>query len=120
MKTVAQWDNGRVQSFSDANGLTIGAVDPFAEDGSILWAGGELGLAYFRDGRFQTLESADPGGFGGASAIIPVRGDGLWLNRPSGIVHIPQRELDLALRDTKHAISVEASIWSATYRSCRC
>src|SRR6266851_8307213 len=68
----------------------------------------ELGLAYFRDGRFQTLESADPAGFGGVSGIIPVRGDGLWLNRPSGIVHIPQRELDLALRDTKHAINVES------------
>ncbi|MDQ1469855.1 MAG: hypothetical protein QOJ99_1335, partial [Bryobacterales bacterium] len=107
LKTVALWDNSRVQAFSAANGLTIGAVDPFSVDGSILWAGGELGLAYFRDGRFQTLESADPAGFGGVSAIIPVRGDGLWLNRPSGIVHIPQGELDLALRDTRHAINVE-------------
>jgi hypothetical protein len=73
-----------------------------------MWAGGELGLAYFRDGRFQTLESADPAGFGGVSAIIPVRGDGLWLNKPSGIVHIPQRELDLGLQDTNHAINVES------------
>ncbi|MCU1238268.1 MAG: Adenylate cyclase, partial [Candidatus Solibacter sp.] len=108
LTTVAVWDNGRVQSFSAANGLTIGAVGPFAEDGSILWAGGELGLGYFREGRFQTLESADTAGFGGASGIIPIRGDGLWLNRPSGIVHIPQRELDLALRDTKHAINAES------------
>jgi signal transduction histidine kinase/ligand-binding sensor domain-containing protein len=108
LKTVALWDNGRVQTFSAATGLTIGAVDPLSLDGPILWAGGELGLAYFRDGRFQTLESADPSGFGGASAIIPVRGDGLWLNRPSGVVHIPQRELDQALRDPKHAINVES------------
>jgi signal transduction histidine kinase len=108
LNTVALWDNGRVQAFSDANGLTIGAVNLFAEDGSILWAGGELGLAYFRDGRFQTLESADPAGFGGVSAIIPVQGDGLWLTRSSGILHIPQRELDLALRDAKHAINAES------------
>ena len=108
LKTVAMWDKGRIQTFSEANGLTIGPVDPFAEDGSILWAGGELGLAYFRDGRFHTVESADPTGFGGVSAIIPVRGDGLWLNRPSGIVHIPQRELDLALHDAKYAINLES------------
>lgn len=108
LNTVALWDNGRIQSFSAANGLTIGPAGPFAEDGSLLWAGGELGLAYFRDGRFQTLESADPAGLGGVSVIIPVRGDGLWLNKPSGIVHIPQHELDLALRDTKHAINVES------------
>jgi signal transduction histidine kinase/ligand-binding sensor domain-containing protein len=108
LNIVALWDKGRVQSFSAANGLTIGAVGPLSEDGSILWAGGELGLAYFRDGRFQTLESADPAGFGGVSAIIPVRGDGLWLNKPSGIVHIPQRELDLGLQDTNHAINVES------------
>jgi signal transduction histidine kinase/streptogramin lyase len=108
LKTVALWDNGRVESFSAANGLTIGPVGPFSEDDSVLWAGGELGLAYFRDGRFHTLQSADAAGFGGVSTIIPVRGDGLWLNRPSGIVHIPQHEVDLALRDTKHAINVES------------
>ncbi len=108
LKTVAMWDNGRIQSFSAANGLTIGAVGPLAVDGSLLWAGGELGLACFHDGHFQTLESADPAGFGGVAGIIPVRGDGLWLDRSSGIIHIPQRELDLALREPKHAINLES------------
>jgi streptogramin lyase len=108
LQTVAMWDNGRILLFSAANGLTIGPVGPFAEEGSILWAGGDLGLAYFRDGRFQTLESADPAGFGTVSEIIPVPGDGLWISQPSGIVHISQAELDLALRDAKHAIHVES------------
>jgi signal transduction histidine kinase/streptogramin lyase len=108
LKTVALWDNGRVETFSADNGLTIGPVGPLTDDGSILWAGGELGLAYFRDGRFQILEPADPGRFGGVSVIIPVPGEGLWLNTPYGIVHIPQRELDLAQLDTKHSLSVES------------
>jgi hypothetical protein len=58
-KKVGLWDNGAIRIFSEDDGLTIGPVDALAGSAGQIWAGGEMGVAYFRNGRFHTLEPAD-------------------------------------------------------------
>jgi ligand-binding sensor domain-containing protein len=99
---IAVWDHGAIESFSAANGLKIGAVNSLAVRDRQVWAGGELGLAYFKGGQFQTVEATEGGGFTNIAAIISTPTDGLWFSNGVGIVHFPASELALALRDASH------------------
>jgi signal transduction histidine kinase len=108
LKKVGLWDHGTVHSFSAENGLTVGAVNVLAGRDQQVWVAGELGLACFKDGRFQTVEAADGVGFGNIAGLVATANEGLWFSSGAGIVHIPQGEVHSALANADHKVRYES------------
>ena len=104
---VAAIDHGSIRTFSAAEGLTTGPFTVIAGRGHQVWVGGESGLSYLRGDRFQTLSRADGSPFRSITGMVAPPNDGLWLSADSGIVHIPVREIERALRDPEHGASSE-------------
>ena len=96
--------NGRdVQSFS-SDGLGIGRIKVIRGRGSIVWFGGELGLAIFAGGRFKTVATAAVP-FGAVSGIVETADGGLWLNEINGIVYISPEEIRRLLDNPDHRVT---------------
>lgn len=107
-RKIGLWDHGAVRSFSEETGLTIGPVTQMAYAGEQVWAGGESGLAIYKEGRFHTVEPAEGAGFGMITGIAGTSESGLWLSTAAEIVHIPKNEVSLVVRDSRHKVQYEA------------
>ena len=86
-------DGERIQCYSNADGIEIGRIKVIRGRAGNFWFGGELGLAFFKDGRFYTVKT-DGKPFGSVSGIIATESGDLWLNEVHGIVHIPSDEIN--------------------------
>ena len=64
-------------------------------------------MAFLRGDRFHTLQSADGTGFRSIAGLVAPPGGGLWLLADSGIVHIPESEIQSALAHPEHRVSYE-------------
>ncbi|UWZ85170.1 sensor histidine kinase [Occallatibacter riparius] len=107
LREIALWDHGSVQIFSAKTGLDIGAVTQLAYSGEQVWAGGEFGLAIYSKGRFHTVVPASEAKFGLVAGIAGTPESGLWLSTDTEIVHIPQSEVSLIIRDPSHRVQFE-------------
>jgi signal transduction histidine kinase len=99
-------DGGQVRSFSRQDGLEIGRIRVIRGRGARLWFGGELGLAFFQDGRFRTIRVAGREPLGTVSGMVETADGALWLNEMNGIVHIPPEEVRRVSADPDYAVSV--------------
>ena len=106
-KEIGLWDHGSIRAFSAKDGLNIGAITQLAFCDGQLWAGGQSGLAFFRDGRFRTAEPAGGAGFGLIAGITGSPESGLWLSTASEIIHIPRSEVSKLLDDPRHEVQYE-------------
>lgn len=104
---VAVIDHGRKRAFSSPDGLSVGPFTVIADDGQRTWVGGEGGLAFSQGERFYTLKGAGGGGFGPVNGIVARPNDGLWLSAGPGIVHIPEQEVQHALRQHDYPVNYE-------------
>lgn len=91
--TIAELDGDKVRIFSSKDGVQIGAVMSIQGKGPKIWIGGEFGLEFFDGSRFQRVNPADGGSFGGISGIIADPEDGLWFCENRGIIHIRENQL---------------------------
>ena len=98
-------DDGRATEYSEKDGLDLGRIKVIRGRAGHLWAGGELGLEFFSNGRFWKIRAADGTPFGAVSGIIDTPDAGLWLNEMSGIVQIPPEEVRHVLADPNHSVS---------------
>lgn len=105
--TIAVLDHGRIRRFFTTEGLDVGALGAIAHDGQRLWAGGESGLAVLDGDRFRTIHAAGGTGLGPVTGILLPSHDGVWLSAGLGIVHVPDGEVQLALRDPAHRVDYE-------------
>ncbi|MEI9974717.1 MAG: two-component regulator propeller domain-containing protein [Ignavibacteriota bacterium] len=106
-KAIALWDNGRIQVFSAESGLTVGAVNVVTGCDGQVWAGGEMGLAYFENGRFHAITAADGADFGNITGLIATADQGVWFSSPTGIFHIFRDEVRRSLQDPNHKVRYE-------------
>jgi signal transduction histidine kinase/ligand-binding sensor domain-containing protein len=98
-------DNGHPTEYSEKDGLDLGRIKVIRDGDGHIWAGGELGLAVFSNGRFWKMQPADADAFGAVSGIITTPDAGLWLNEMNGIVQIPQEEIRQVLADPSHRVA---------------
>lgn len=85
-------DRGRMTTYTSRDGIDVGRIRVIRGRGPHYWFGGERGLAVFRNGRFQTVLSAEGERFGTVSGIIETADGTLWLNEMRGIIRIRAEE----------------------------
>jgi signal transduction histidine kinase/ligand-binding sensor domain-containing protein len=98
-------DKGHPTEYSQKDGLDLGRIKVIRGQEGHIWAGGELGLEFFNNGRFWKVQPADGEPFGAVSGIIETPDTGLWLNEMRGIVQIPEEEIRAVLANPSHAAS---------------
>jgi signal transduction histidine kinase/ligand-binding sensor domain-containing protein len=104
---VAVVDRGKVRTFSSQEGLEIGPFNIVGGGDQQIWVGGEGGLAFLKESRFHTLKGANGNGFRGVDGIVVVPNDGLWLSASAGIVHVPEPEVQRAIRQRDYPVNYE-------------
>ena len=92
-------------AYSQKDGLDLGRIKVVRGLGSHIWIGGELGLAFFRNGRFWNVNVAAGEPLAAISGIIETPDSGLWLNEMRGIVHISSSEIQSFIANPSHRVS---------------
>lgn len=100
-------ERGRTRCFTGADGIDVGRIRVIRGRGPYFWLGGELGLAVYRDGRFDPVLTTGSERFGTVSGIIETADGSLWLNEMRGVVRIRAEEARRVLRDPRHRIAFE-------------
>jgi signal transduction histidine kinase/ligand-binding sensor domain-containing protein len=98
-------DRDHPTEFSKKDGVDLGRIKVIRGQTDHVWAGGELGLEFFGNGRFWKVQPASGEPFGAVSGIIETSDMGLWLNEMKGIVQIPSEEIREVLADPSHRVS---------------
>jgi len=98
-------DGDHTTEYSEKDGLDLGRIKVIRGREGHIWAGGELGLEFFKNGRFSKVQVADGEPFGAVSGIIETPDAGLWLNEMRGIVQIPEEEMRRVLSEPSHRVS---------------
>ncbi len=103
---LAVIEGGKVRLISKADGLDIGALLALGGRDRQVLVGGEFGLALLYGDRFHTIRGTGSRGFGSVSGIVVVS-SGWWLSTSSGIVHIPEREIQRVSSDPEYQVNYE-------------
>jgi signal transduction histidine kinase/ligand-binding sensor domain-containing protein len=98
-------DREHPTEYSQKDGLDLGRIKVIRGQTDHIWAGGELGLEFFSNGRFWKVQPASGEPFGAVSGIIETPDTGLWLNEMKGIVQIPAEEIRQVLADPSHRVA---------------
>ena len=99
--------SGAVRTLGPQDGLQLGTVMQVHYDGQAMWAGGERGVALYRNGRFATLLGERNESFRGVSGIVRVPGGDLWLHGADGLYRIAAGALDAWLKNERAAVPFE-------------
>ena len=98
-------DREHPTEFSKQDGLDLGRIKVIRGHADHIWAGGELGLEFFSNGRFWKVQPASGEPFGAVSGMISTPNTGLWLNEMKGIVQIPPEQIQELLAGPGHRVS---------------
>lgn len=104
---VAVVDHGRSRAFSIPDGLAVGPFTVIAGNAQQVWVGGEGGVAFLDGDRFHTLQGAGGSGFGAITGIVAPPNGGLWLSASPGIVHVPEPEIQQAIRHSQYKVNYQ-------------
>ena len=106
---LARVSGENVRVFTAADGLDVGAITALHAKDSLLWVGGELGLATLDGERFQQLRPASCQPFIAVSGIVETHRGDVWLFRGAGLTRIETARAQLT------AENVERRVYCATY-----
>jgi signal transduction histidine kinase/ligand-binding sensor domain-containing protein len=98
-------DREHSTEYSKKDGLDLGRIKVIRGQTDHIWAGGELGLEFFSNGRFWKVQPASGEPFGAVSGIIETPDAGLWLSEMKEIVQISQEEIRQLLAHPSHRVS---------------
>tara|TARA_R100001591_G_scaffold19480_7_gene26515 strand:- start:104339 stop:107281 length:2943 start_codon:yes stop_codon:yes gene_type:complete len=95
-------DEQKISHWSDQQGLNIGHVTAMLHLRGRTWIGGQHGLAYFKDGRFHSLELPAAGPFQNIYGLVAVpaekdkkeSGMDIWVHSRGGIYKLPAAEIE--------------------------
>ncbi len=107
LKQVTVVSEGTVRSFSTEKDLSIGPVSLLARSADQIWAGGDLGIAFFQGDTFHTVKAGDGSTFADIDRVVATSRDGVWLSAHQGIVHIPQGEVEHVIGDPSYKVRYE-------------
>jgi signal transduction histidine kinase/ligand-binding sensor domain-containing protein len=100
-------NDGTVSELGPQQGLQLGTVVSLSKEGQAMWAGGEHGIALYRNGRFVTLAGERNEHFRGVSGIVRQPDGDLWLHGADGLYHIAAAELETWLKNEHHSVAFE-------------
>jgi hypothetical protein len=100
--------SGLLHVFGRAEGLSFGDVLSFTTRGSLLWSGGQGGLAFFNEGRFHQVHLDDDSSLHGITGILATGDGSLWVQAMSAVVHIPASEVDHAIADETYLMHAKS------------
>jgi signal transduction histidine kinase/ligand-binding sensor domain-containing protein len=92
-------------AYSQMDGLDLGRIKVVRGLGPHIWIGGELGLAFFSNGRSWNMNVAAGEPLAAISGIIETPDSGLWLNEMRGIVQISSSEIQRFIANPNHRVS---------------
>jgi PAS domain S-box-containing protein len=92
-------------AYARKDGLQIGHIRVIRGRGSHIWVGGDLGVEFFQNGRFQPLSVASDQQLGTVSGIVETADGGLWLSEMRGIVHVSPEEVRRFIADPNHRVA---------------
>ena len=98
-------DGRKVTGWDGDSGLRIGTVLQIVESPRGVWLSGLNGLVHFDGAQFLAIQGQGDEPLLGISGIVD-QGDALWLNGAAGIIRIAKGELELALADAGHRVSL--------------
>ncbi|WP_229418018.1 sensor histidine kinase [Massilia sp. Root351] len=98
---------GQVRRLGPQQGLQIGTALHLYFDGNTMWAGGENGVAAYRDGRFVPLRGERSEQFRGVSGIVRLPGGDLWLNGADGLFRVSSADLGAWLNSGAKPVAFE-------------
>jgi ligand-binding sensor domain-containing protein len=101
---LAMLKDEHVHVFSKEEGVATGVVKAIQGRAEDVWIGGELGLAFYKQGRFQMLGAEGPTPFRGISGIVETADGSIWLSESRGVVQIPPVEVQAAFRDPAYRV----------------
>jgi signal transduction histidine kinase/ligand-binding sensor domain-containing protein len=104
---VAAVSGGRATTYSADDGLNVGPFTVIDGRNTEIGVGGERGFAFLSGDRFHTLRLADGAALGPISGIVLPANDGVWLSAGAGIVHVPESEVQQALRNFDYKVHYE-------------
>ncbi|HEY0586601.1 MAG TPA: triple tyrosine motif-containing protein [Pseudoduganella sp.] len=99
--------HGKARTLGAQEGLQLGTVMTLHPDGNSMWAGGEKGVALYRDGRFAVLNGERGEVFRGVSGIVRLPNGDLWLHGADGLYRIAGSALAAWLKDTGAVVAFE-------------
>jgi signal transduction histidine kinase/ligand-binding sensor domain-containing protein len=96
-----------VQAYTHDDGIDVGRIRVIRGRGPLFWFGGELGLAVFSNGRFNTIRTSGGAPFGTVSGIVETPDGALWLNNLHGVVHISSDEVRQIAENPDHKVTYQ-------------
>jgi len=96
-----------VTVYGGNEGLELGAVLSLYQHDGQLWAGGELGAAWFDGKQFQPLRGKGGETFRGASGLLRTAAGDLWLFGADGLSHIVAAEVQAFLQQPDREVAFE-------------
>lgn len=99
--------DGKARTLGASQGLQLGTVMTLYPDGSTMWAGGEKGVALYRNGRFSVLQGEHGEVFRGVSGIVRLPNGDLWLHGADGLYRIAASSLAAWLKDANAFVAFE-------------
>ncbi len=100
---LATRDSAR--TYSEADGLQLGAVSATFVRGARVWVGGESGVVVLDGERFRPIDATVR--LRGITGIVETVNGDLWLNGAGGITHIDSAQLRRALQDPGYRARAE-------------
>ena len=93
------------RTYSDADGIQVGAVTAMFLRGSSVWLGGESGVMVLDGERFRSIDATVR--LRAVTGIVEAANGDLWLNGAGGVTRIEAGELRRALQDSRHRARAE-------------
>lgn len=85
--------NDAIRSFDTAR-IGTGDVQVLSADGSVLWAGGQRGLALFRGGEWHTVHTDHDDSLTGVAGLVRSADGALWVHSLSAVVRIAAEDVE--------------------------
>jgi signal transduction histidine kinase/ligand-binding sensor domain-containing protein len=97
--TIMALDGRKVRTFTDKDGVSLGAVTAFTSLSGHLWFGGTRGLQVLDGDHFRNVDPAEGDRFSGVTGIEQDAGGDLFVSELRGIVFIPAAEVAKIVRN---------------------
>ena len=106
---LVRHDGESEKRWSRSDGLHIGHVTAISPQRERIWVGGQYGIGWVENDRFNSLRLPENGLFNNIYALIAVpakdgAGDDLWIHSKSGIFQLAAAELARSIADPSHQI----------------
>jgi ligand-binding sensor domain-containing protein len=92
-------------TYSDADGLHVGAITALFVRGGRVWVGGELGVMVLEGDRFRAVTATEM--LRGITGIVETADGDLWINGAGGVTHVTAAELRRALESPGYRARAE-------------